>query len=136
MPTFLSPTWIAELDAAARADQSLADAAAGIRLVVEQRVTGTADGDLTYHVTLDGGSVAVRSGPADEPTIRFSQDLETAWDIATGRGSAQRAFMAGRLHVGGDLRALLDHGEALTAIGDVFATVRARTEEFSPAGAN
>ncbi len=59
--------------------------------------------------------------------VRFTQDHETALAIASGHGSAQRAFMTGRLQVGGDLRVLLDHSEVLAQLDDVFAAVRART---------
>ena len=80
-----------------------------------------------YHLEVGDGRVSVHPGAAEAPTVRFSSDLATAWEIASGRGSAQRAFMAGRLRVGGDLRALLDHAAGLGATTDAFAAVRART---------
>ncbi len=40
----------------------------------------------------------------------------------------QVTFMTGKLRVGGDLRVLLDHGDALAQLGDVFSSVRAVTE--------
>ncbi len=125
---FLSPAWLSELDHAARQHAGLAAAATGVTLVVEQTVTGGPGGDVTYHVAFADGQVAVRPGPAPDATVRFGQDHETAVAIATGAASAQRAFMTGRLQVGGDLRALLDHQAALAALGDVFASVRDRTE--------
>ena len=48
--------------------------------------------------------------------------------IASGTASAQRAFMTGQLRVGGDLRALVEAQDAMAAIGDVFASVRQRTD--------
>ena len=135
---FLSPEWIEALDAAARADGALAEAAAEVDLVVEQRVaapastTGAASGedasgeDVVYHLVLDRGRVAVRPGPAEAPTVRFTQDRATAWGVATGTISAQAAFMTGRLQVGGDLRSLLDDRLG-TALHDVFAAVRSTT---------
>ena len=79
------------------------------------------------HLAFRHGTAAVRPGPAGDPTVRLSQDYATAAAIATGEGSAQRAFMAGRLRVGGDLRVLLSHGDALTQVEDTFAAVRADT---------
>lgn len=133
MLAFLSPDWLAALHDAARADQGLAEATATIDLVVEQRVAADPDGpptsaDAVYHVVLDHGRASVAAGPAPAPTIRFSQDLGTARAIAMGTESAQRAFMTGRVRVGGDLRVLLDHQEVLAALGDAFAAVRARTD--------
>lgn len=170
---FLSPEWIEALDAAARADGALAQAAAEVDLVVEQRITahrstarptddppttasprpddssddpsdeiahagadagGGSGEDVVYHLVLDRGQVAVRTGPAEAPTVRFTQDRATAWGIATGTISAQAAFMTGRLQVGGDLRSLLDDRLG-TALQDVFATVRSTTTfDGSPTG--
>lgn len=144
MLAYLSPAWVAALDHAARADAALADATRDVALVVEQRVTGATSGDVTYHVVFDHGSVSVGPGPAaDEapgagaaPLVRFTLDHETALDIARGTGSAQRAFMAGTLQVGGDLRVLLEHQQALSALHDVFAAVRDQTDlgPVTPAG--
>lgn len=128
MVAFLSDEWVDALDRAASGDADLAERCEEISLVIEQEVTGGPMGSVTYHVVLDRGRAAVRPGPADAPTVRFSQDYETAAAIALGTGSAQRAFMTGQLRVGGDLRVLLDHGDALSQLGDVFATVRSSTE--------
>ena len=136
MLAFLSPAWIEALDAAASADASLAAATGTLALVVEQEVLGGPDGDVTFHVAFDHGSVRVGLGPAARstggddhpPMVRFSQGYETARAIARGTESAQRAFMTGSLQVGGDLRVLLDHQATLAALDDVFAGVRARTE--------
>ncbi len=132
MLAFLSPAWVAALADAVRDDRALAHATAGVDLVIEQHVTAASgdetSSDVTYHVVFSGGRVAVVAGPAETPTIRFTQDHATAWGIAAGTDSAQRAFMTGRLQVGGDLRVLLEHQEAMAALHDVFADVRARTD--------
>ena len=57
-----------------------------------------------------------------------SASSKTALGIARGTGSAQQAFMAGALQVGGDLRVLLDHQVVLSALHDVFAAVREQTD--------
>jgi putative sterol carrier protein len=128
MLRFLSDEWIQALHDAAASDDDLADRTADVSLTIEQEVTGGPDGDVTFHLVLDHGSVSVGPGPAPAATVRFHQDYATAASIAMGHGSAQRAFMTGRLRVGGDLRVLLDHNEVLAQIGDVFAAVRQRTE--------
>ncbi len=125
---FLSPAWLAALDEAARSNEALVRATADLRAVVEQEIADTPQGTVRYHVVFDRGIVRVATGPAEDPTVRFSQDHATALGIAAGTESAQRAFMTGRLRVGGDLRILLDHRDALTALDDVFAAVRAETD--------
>jgi putative sterol carrier protein len=127
MLTFLSGPWIDALDRAAAADADLAAATADLALTIEQEVVDGPDGDVRFHLTFDHGTVTVARGPAPSATVRFHQDYETAASIAMGQGSAQRAFMTGRLRVGGDLRVLLAHREVLAQVGDVFAAVREQT---------
>ena len=62
-----------------------------------------------------------------EPDLRFTTDYATAARIAAGRLGAQRAFVEGRLRVGGDLSLLIRHHKVLSTIDDALAGVRART---------
>jgi hypothetical protein len=123
MVRFLSDRWIAATDAAA----GTATVPANVTLVVDHTVTHGAR-EVRYHVAVADGRIAVRPGPAPEATVTFRQDLATAWAIASGRASAQRAFMAGQLRVGGDLHALVSNREVFAALDDVLAPVRDRTE--------
>jgi len=127
MLTFLSDEWISALHEAASSDAGLAERTRDVALTIEQEVTDGPLGDVCYHMAFDHGSVSVTPGPAPEATVRFHQDYGTAASIAMGHRSAQRAFMTGRLRVGGDLRVLLAHGEVLAQMEDVFASVRAQT---------
>lgn len=130
---FLSPEWIQALDTAARDHPGLRAAARDTRLVLEQRVTETPDDDpaapgtVVYHIRLTAEPV-VAAGPADDATVRLTTDRATAAGIARGELSAQLAFIQGRLRLGGDVRALLAHQDALVAVDDVFAEVRGATE--------
>lgn len=128
MLAFLSPAWFAALDEAARAQRSLGTTTADVELVVEQRVTGSPFGEVVFHIAFDQGRIVVANGPAEAPGISFNQDYATARAIAAGTESAQRAFMTGRLRVGGDLRLLLQHQDSLAALDDLFASVRTSTD--------
>lgn len=125
---FLSPDWVDALDRAARDSTELAEATADAELVIEQRVEPDV---ATYHITIDHGRVRVQAGPAAAPSLRFTEDVDTARAIAAGTESAQRAFMTGRLKVGGDIAQLLRHQSVLPALGDVFASVRAETTDLA-----
>lgn len=137
---FLSDEWIAEMDSAARSSTELADLFDGTeidRLVIEHVVTGaspsdpgdeTPDVEAAFHLVLGPGPARAVAGRAADPTITFSQDHATAAAISSGRTSAQAAFMAGRLRIGGRVDLLLAHHGLLADVDDVFAEVRARTE--------
>ena len=132
MALFLSPEWIAELDDAARAVPDLSAMTEDVRLVIEQRITApdaplNGDPEVVYHVLFDHGQVEVRSGAATEATVTFTQDRDVATAIATGRQSAQQAFMTGGLRVGGNLQDLLANQGVLSKLTDVFAAVRLAT---------
>jgi SCP-2 sterol transfer family len=123
---YLSPDWI---DAAGRAlaDDRPGAALAGVTLTVEQVVTGGPDGDVTWHLAIADGKVALSPGPAPRADLRFATDYATASGVAAGEVGAQRAFVEGRLRVGGDLSLLIAHQRALAAVDDALAPVRAET---------
>jgi hypothetical protein len=73
------------------------------------------------------GHVSVRRGEAGDPTVTFRCDRPTAEAIARGQSSAQRAFMAGQLRIGGDASALLRSHSAIACLPDVYAAVRSQT---------
>ncbi len=132
---YLSPEW---MDAAreALADDALTAALSGVTLTVEQ-VVADAPGDgpdaagatraAGWHILIDDGRVTLAIGPAAQPDLRFTTSYETAAQIASGVLSAQRAFVEGRLRVGGDLSLLITHQRAVAAVDDALAAVRART---------
>lgn len=123
MAEFLSPEWINDLATAARS----AEVAPDLHLVVGQIVRAGAGGEISYVIEISEGKVHVRAGRVEDADITFIQDRATAAAIARGDVSAQAAFMAGHLRVGGDLRAVLARSRELAALADVFAGARATT---------
>jgi predicted lipid carrier protein YhbT len=123
---YLSPEWMDAAGAALARDERLATALRGVRLTVEQVVEDPA-GTVRWHVVVDDGRARLVPGPAAAPDLRFTTDRATAAGIASGRLSAQRAFVEGRLRVGGDLSTLLAHQRAVAAVDDALAEVRAAT---------
>lgn len=123
MAEFLSDAWIEELARAADA----AVAPSELRIVIQQVVTLDPDDERTFVIRIEHGGVTVEAGRAPDCDVSFTQDRSTAAAIARGELSAQAAFMAGRLRVGGDLRAVIDRAPALTSLADLFAETRAST---------
>jgi putative sterol carrier protein len=123
MVQFLSPEWIAALDAAARE----ATVPGGVRLTIQQVVTGGGDGDVRYHLVVDEGRLHVRAGEAEAADVTLVQTREVAAALSRGELNAQQALEAGRLKLRGDIGHLAREGRALSAMEDVFAAVRAVT---------
>lgn len=127
---YLSAEWLAAAGHALAADPALAGALADVDLTFEQHVTDGPDGAVAWHLTVAGGRVTLTPGPAPAAapaTVRFTTDYATAAAVATGELAAQRAFVEGRLRVGGDLSLLIAHQRGLAAVGDALAPVRAET---------
>ena len=122
MARFLSPEWVADL-AAAAGEVEVPD---GEPFTVQQVVAGE-EGDVRWALRVAGGRVAVESGAVADPDVTLATDRSTAVDVARGQLAVTDAFMAGRLRIAGDLRALLRAGGVLGAVDAAFAAVRERT---------
>jgi hypothetical protein len=126
----LSPEWIAAFDAIVRDHAGLRAASADRRVVISYTVTGApgdaggATGSGTYTLVLDHGDNRVLDGPHADPDITFATDRVTAAAIASHDESAQRAFMAGRLRLGGDVRVLMANQDLLAEIDDCTVALR------------
>ena len=126
MPEFLSAEWIDALDTAAEAT-TLPESAAGASLTVEQVVRDAAGGEVRYHLRLEHRRARIRRGAAEAPDLRLFADYDTAARLQRGEISAQQALAAGDLKVQGRLQRLVQAGDALQALEDLFAPVRAGT---------
>lgn len=126
MPDFLSAEWVTALDDAAR-DVALPDAAATVSITVEQVVRDAPGGEVRYHLRIEDGRARVHPGPASAPDLRLFADYETAARLQRGEVNAQHALATGSLKVQGRFAQLLRVDDALRALEDVFAPVRAAT---------
>lgn len=131
MPEFLSEMWLRDLDAAVQASATVAVLAP---VEIEQVVSGVPGrGDVRYRIRIDSGGARVTTAEASEPPdLRLSTDYDTAVAIASGRENAQIALARGRLRLGGDIEVLIRRADALGALEDATAALRAATTYPSP----
>jgi hypothetical protein len=131
VPEFLSETWLDELDRAVRVSVSVSALAP---IVIEQVVVDVPGrGEVRYRFRVDGDGARVTEGGAPEPAdVRLTTDYPTAVAIALGRENAQIALARGRLRLGGDVDALVRRADALGALHDATAALRAATSYPSP----
>ena len=128
MLRYLSLDWLAALGEEVERSDALREVAAGRRLAVTQIVTDGPEGDVSYHLDVDDGTVRFGPGPADDEQLRFMQDWDTAVAVATGELNAQEAFIGGRIRLTGDQQKLLDSQPVFQALDGVFNAVRPLTE--------
>jgi putative sterol carrier protein len=125
---YLSLDWIVALGEEVERSAALREAAAGRQLAVTQVVTSGPEGDVTYHLDVDDGTVRFGPGPADDEQLRFVQDWDTAVAVATGAMNAQEAFIGGRIKLIGDQQLIMDAVPVFAALDAVFSNVRERTD--------
>jgi hypothetical protein len=140
MAEFLSASWIAELDDAARAADGLT--VADGELVVEQVVRGLASGDVRYQVRVGPGGTRVigqagvgqagvgQAGVGDagaDADVVLLTDYPTARALHEGRVRAQDALATGLLKVQGRPEVLAKRADLLARLDVAFAPVRAGT---------
>jgi putative sterol carrier protein len=122
MARFLSPEWLADLAAAAEGVQ-----VEGEDVTVEQVVADGGDEPVRWALQVANGRVAVEAGAVVGADVTLTTDRGTATALARGEAAVTDVFMAGRLRIAGDLRALMRAGGVLGALDDAFAAVRDRT---------
>lgn len=94
-----------------------------LQLRIEQVVAaddGRADDDR-WHVVIADGTVRIDRDPNTEADVRIVTDRATATGIQAGSVSAQRAFLDGRLRIGGDVQSLMAHRDQIAELGLGFA---------------
>ena len=129
MPGFLTPEWIAALDAAARE----AAVPAGVRLTIQQIVTDGPGGEVRYHLAFDDGRLRVRPGGADAADVTLVQTRAVAAALSRGELNAQQALEAGRLKLRGDIGRLAKEARLSRCLRLVQAGVEGRARVVPPA---
>jgi hypothetical protein len=154
---FLSEAWFDEVESSHNGDHGAEGSGRATghedHLVLEQIVTGTPEGQVSYLVVVAGGRARVerhRAPPgvdgaggdradadradadradADRAGVQLTItcDWPTATAIAQGRLSTQRALMQGRLRVRGNSSALLGRNIQLANLDPVPPEVRKNT---------
>ena len=127
MPTYLSDEWLEAAAAAVARSRPLQDVALTPALVLQQTVRVADTDAVTWHVVLGPDGTRWAAGGHPSPDVTFTCDADTAWAVQTGAESAQRAFMAGRLRIGGDTTALIAHQGTLADLDDALAKLRSST---------
>lgn len=127
MPKFLSAEWLDEMIAVAQRSRGKDDAITGVRLCVQEVVTGKDGAEVRYYLTIGDGALDCRRGDAHKPDVTLTQDYETAAALHRGDISAQQAFIEGQLKVSGNVALVAQHAETFATLSNIFTELRDRT---------
>ena len=127
MAPFLSVDWLAQLTAAAKSDDGLRAAAAGVSLTVQQIVNGGPDGETAWYVRFKDSEIDVVAGRADDPDVVIHESLETATRVSRGELRPAEAFASGRLKISGQIGLLVRHNDVFARLRDALAPVHLET---------
>lgn len=127
--TYLSNEWLTEA-ATLLAEVTIEPPIEGPALALETVVT--TDGDpIRFVYVFDGAGVSlVRSVddvPAGASVVRLTQPRDVAAAVAVGDRSAQDAFLATDIQLGGDVTRLIQLSGLLAQVGDALAPLRDKT---------
>lgn len=129
---YLSTEWVAAADELLRAvtiEPPLPPPGFTLETVIADAAP---DGPQGYVIEFDGPAMSARPPrPGEHTTLRLSQRYDVACGIARGELSAQAAFLAADIQVGGDVAVLIGNAGLIAQLGDVLAPLRERTA-FDP----
>lgn len=124
---YLSLEWIEALSKAVAASDEMRRAAASNSIAITQVVTGTPDGDVTYHLVVQDGRAEFGPGPAENEDLRMMQDWDTAVGVAQHTVNPQDALIAGNIRLGGDPTKLMAAQDIFMALDGIFSEVSKHT---------
>lgn len=113
---FLSDEWLSEVASRLNSNEGFQTAAKGQAARLQQQISGTPSGDVTYGFVLDGGKVSLTRGDIENPEATVSQDYDTAVAVNKLELSGQQAFMQGKLKVSGNLMKIMQLQGTLAAM--------------------
>jgi putative sterol carrier protein len=113
---FLSDEWLSEVESRLNSNEGFQTAAKGQAARLQQQISGTPMGDVTYGFVLDGGKVSMAKGEIENPEATVSQDYDTAVAVSKLELSGQQAFMQGKLKVAGNLMKIMQLQGTLAAM--------------------
>lgn len=87
------------------------EVAPDLRMVIQQ--TLLTEVPRSWHIVIADGAATLFEGPHADPDVTLNAHPSTVDAIASGRSSARREFLDGRLRIAGDITLLLAAREAI-----------------------
>lgn len=121
MITFLSNEHFTAATEALNSDPGFQNAIVGVSLAVQFDVSGAPDGDVSYYLNVQDGSVTTDAGTNPSADVSVASDYETSKAISKGELNVQMAFMSGKIKVGGNMAKIMMHQTVLNDYARVLS---------------
>lgn len=121
MATFLSAEHFAAASDALNSDPGFKNVITGVELSIQFDVSGTPDGDVSYHLSVKDGAVETAAGANDAADVTVGSDFETSKAISKGELNVQMAFMSGKIKVGGNMAKIMMHQNVINEYARVLS---------------
>ncbi len=121
MAKFLSQDHFDAAREALNSDPGFQNNIANVDLAVQFDVTGAPEGDLSYYLKVQDGSVSTDLGPLAEADVTVASDYETSQAISKGELNVQMAFMTGKIKVGGNMAKIMMHQNVINDYARVLS---------------
>ena len=121
MPTFLSEDHFNLAREGLNSDPGFLNAISNVDLSVQFDVSGTPEGEVSYHLKVADGSAETQLGSLDGADVTVSSDYETSQAISKGELNVQMAFMTGKIKVGGNMAKIMMHQGVLNEYARVLS---------------
>ena len=113
MSKFLSEEWARDVTMALNNHEGFKNAIGASQLSAQFVTQGGPDGDVSFFLNADGGTVNQAIGTIDNPDVTVTMSYDTATEVSKGDLNVQSAFMTGKVKVSGNLAKLMMHQTAL-----------------------
>ena len=121
MATFLSEDHFHAAQDALNSDAGFQNSIANVTLAVQFDVSGTPQGDLSYHLKIADGAAVTAREPLPDPDVTVGSDYETSKAISKGELNVQMAFMTGKIKVGGNMAKIMMHQNVINDYARVLS---------------
>lgn len=118
---FLSDDHFTAAQGALNSDGGFQNSIANVTLAVQFDVSGTPEGDLSYHLKIADGAATTAKEPLADADVTVGSDYETSKAISKGELNVQMAFMTGKIKVGGNMAKIMMHQNVINDYARVLS---------------
>ena len=121
--TYLSQEWIDAYNAALAGDDAVHSALAGKSATLQMVISDAPQGEVHYWLRIADGGATAGLGDADGADVTIRQSYETSAQVNKGELDGQKAFVQGKVKIGGTMLKMMQLRGPLEKVQAALATI-------------